>query len=69
MAKQLLLVRHAKSDWGNADLADFDRPLNKRGKENAPEMAERLLKKGFKAKFAIISIVDGYIMVFYDFAK
>jgi phosphohistidine phosphatase len=45
MAKQLLLIRHAKSDWGNADLRDFDRPLNKRGKANAPEMAERLVKQ------------------------
>ncbi|RZL32579.1 MAG: histidine phosphatase family protein, partial [Pedobacter sp.] len=34
MAKQLLLVRHGKSDWANLDLKDFDRPLNKRGKEN-----------------------------------
>lgn len=48
MAKQLLLVRHGKSDWGNLDLKDFDRPLNKRGKENAPEMAERLINRGFK---------------------
>ncbi|WP_343524227.1 histidine phosphatase family protein [Pedobacter sp.] len=47
MAKQLLLVRHGKSDWGNLDLKDFDRPLNKRGKENAPEMAERLINRGF----------------------
>jgi len=47
MAKQLLLVRHGKSDWGNTDLKDFDRPLNKRGKENAPEMAERLIKRRF----------------------
>jgi len=47
MAKQLLLVRHGKSDWGNTDLKDFDRPLNRRGKENAPEMAERLINRGF----------------------
>lgn len=45
MAKRLLLIRHAKSDWGNSDLRDFDRPLNKRGKANAPEMAERLVKQ------------------------
>lgn len=45
MAKQLLLIRHAKSDWGNANLRDFDRPLNKRGKKNAPEMAERMIKR------------------------
>ncbi|WP_231460112.1 histidine phosphatase family protein [Pedobacter sp. Leaf132] len=55
MAKQLLLVRHGKSDWGNLDLKDFDRPLNKRGKENVPEMAERLLKKGFKFDLIVSS--------------
>lgn len=45
MPKYLLLVRHGKSDWSHANLTDFDRPLNKRGKENAPEMAERLLQR------------------------
>ncbi len=45
MAKRLILIRHAKSDWGNSDLRDFDRPLNKRGKTNAPEMAERLVNQ------------------------
>jgi len=55
MAKQLLLVRHGKSDWGNLDLKDFDRPLNKRGKENAPEMAERLLSKSFKFDLIVSS--------------
>ena len=55
MAKQLLLVRHGKSDWGNADLTDFDRPLNKRGKENAPEMAERLTNRGFKFDLMVSS--------------
>ena len=43
--KNLILVRHAKSDWGNASLSDFDRPLNERGKRDAPEMAERLKSK------------------------
>jgi phosphohistidine phosphatase len=45
MAKRLLLIRHAKSDWGNPSLKDFDRPLNKRGHANAPEMAQRLAKQ------------------------
>ncbi|WP_316804515.1 SixA phosphatase family protein [Pedobacter nototheniae] len=53
--KQLLLVRHGKSDWGTAAQTDFDRPLNKRGKENAPEMAERLLKRGFKFDLMVSS--------------
>ena len=43
--KQLLLIRHAKSDWGDFTIPDFDRPLNDRGKKNAPEMAQRLLLK------------------------
>ena len=43
--KTLLLVRHAKSDWGNPALEDFDRPLNERGKRDAPAMARRLLDK------------------------
>ena len=43
---QLILVRHAKSDWGNPGLADHDRPLNQRGQANAPMMADRLLAAG-----------------------
>lgn len=43
--KQLLLIRHAKSDWNNAGLSDFDRPLNERGKKDAPVMAQRLRDK------------------------
>ncbi len=45
MPKQLLLVRHAKSDWDDRKLSDFKRPLNSRGEKNAPEMARRLLDK------------------------
>jgi phosphohistidine phosphatase len=40
--KTLLLLRHAKSDWSHADLADHDRPLNKRGKRDAPRMGQLL---------------------------
>lgn len=43
--KHLLLLRHAKSSWGDETLADFDRPLNKRGKRDAPEMGKRLAKR------------------------
>src|SRR5690349_9793579 len=43
--KTILLVRHAKSSWENFSVTDEERPLNDRGKKNAPEMAKRLLKK------------------------
>lgn len=32
----LLLMRHAKSDWGDETLSDHDRPLNRRGRNDAP---------------------------------
>ena len=44
--KRLFLVRHAKSSWKDMNLDDFDRPLSKRGKENAPLMGKRLKKRG-----------------------
>ena len=40
--KVLYLLRHAKSSWKDPHLADHDRPLNKRGTRDAPEMARRL---------------------------
>ena len=43
---QLTLIRHAKSSWKNPDLTDFDRPLNKRGKKNAPLMGKIIAKRG-----------------------
>jgi phosphohistidine phosphatase len=46
--KTLLLIRHAKSDWSTPSLGDIDRPLNERGKRDAPEMAQRLLNQKIK---------------------
>jgi len=43
--KTLLLVRHAKSSWEEPGVQDIDRPLNERGKQDAPEMAKRLKDK------------------------
>ncbi|MDA3908665.1 MAG: histidine phosphatase family protein [Sulfurimonas sp.] len=43
--KKLFVIRHAKSSWKDMTLSDFNRPLNKRGSENAPLMGERLKKR------------------------
>lgn len=40
----LLLMRHAKSSWDDEGLADYDRPLNKRGQRTVPKMAAHLEK-------------------------
>ena len=45
--KTVLILRHAKSDWGSAGQADFDRPLAKRGLEDAPRMGEVLARFGW----------------------
>ena len=68
--KQLYLIRHAKSSWSQPGLDDFDRPLNKRGKKNAPFMAGRLSARGIfpqriissparRAKKTAIHIAEG----------
>lgn len=44
MGKELLIMRHAKSSWGNETLSDHDRPLNKRGLRDAPRMAQLLVE-------------------------
>ena len=43
--KTLYLIRHAKSSWDDPEQADHERPLNKRGKKDAPNMARRLKEK------------------------
>jgi len=40
--KTLLLIRHAKSSWNDSSLTDFERPLNERGKHDAPAMAKKI---------------------------
>lgn len=41
--KTIYFIRHAKSSWSHQDLDDHDRPLNSRGKRDAPVMAQRLV--------------------------
>lgn len=53
--KKLILVRHAKSGWDIPDLTDFERPLNARGEETAPQMASRLLNKDIVPQYIISS--------------
>ena len=53
--KTLYIVRHAKSSWKDTSLKDFDRPLNKRGKRNAPFMANILLETGVHPELILSS--------------
>lgn len=53
--RRLYLIRHAKSDWGDPDLSDFERPLNPRGNRAAPMMGTRLRERGVKLDAMICS--------------
>jgi phosphohistidine phosphatase len=53
--KTLTLVRHAKSSWKDSSLADRDRPLNKRGKRDAPEMGRRIVAAGIRPSLIVSS--------------
>lgn len=53
--KTLLLIRHAKSSWDQPGISDLDRPLNERGKKDAPEMAKRVKEKGIELDHLISS--------------
>ena len=43
--KELIIVRHAKSSWKDSSLDDRERPLNKRGERDAPEIGARLARR------------------------
>ncbi|MGN8551151.1 UNVERIFIED_CONTAM: histidine phosphatase family protein [Microbacterium sp. SLM126] len=45
---RLALVRHAKSDWDDPLLDDHDRPLNERGRADAPRMAQWYAESAFR---------------------
>ncbi|PPB80415.1 phosphohistidine phosphatase [Albidovulum inexpectatum] len=46
--KRLILTRHAKSSWDDPATADFDRPLNTRGRIAALELGEWLDSRGYE---------------------
>ena len=53
--RQLLLMRHAKSDWTDAVLEDHERPLNDRGRRDAPRMGRLLVAEGLMPDLVVCS--------------
>lgn len=53
--RTLFLVRHAKSSWDDPALPDKDRPLDARGKRDAPMMGKRLAKRDVKPDLILSS--------------
>ena len=46
MSHELIILRHAKSDWDSGASSDFDRPLSRRGKQDAPRVGRWLHEQG-----------------------
>lgn len=71
--KRLALLRHAKSDWGDATLNDLNRPLNERGWKAARRIGKELKHRNLRFDLVLASTaarvretIDG-IQEKYDF--
>ena len=53
--KYIFLLRHAKSSWDDFNLRDFDRPLSKRGFQDAPKMGKFLRKISYRPEYIVSS--------------
>lgn len=53
--KRLILMRHAKSSWDDARVPDHDRPLNERGRRDAPRIGAWLAARGLTPEAALVS--------------
>ncbi|MFC1689903.1 histidine phosphatase family protein [Pseudomonadota bacterium] len=55
MSRELLILRHAKSDWDSSARTDFDRPLAKRGRKDAPRVGRWLNEQGLVPDYVVSS--------------
>lgn len=56
--KTLLILRHAKSSWDHPELADHDRPLNRRGFRDAPRMGRLLARRDVVPELILTSTAN-----------
>lgn len=52
---ELLILRHAKSDWNTSARSDFERPLSKRGRRDAPRVGRFVAAKGLVPDYVVSS--------------
>ncbi|MEA3404800.1 MAG: histidine phosphatase family protein [Pseudomonadota bacterium] len=53
--RELILLRHAKSDWKDEGLADIDRPLSERGRKNASKMGKWIQQQNLTPNLILTS--------------
>lgn len=47
MKRRLIIMRHAKSAWNTAAQSDHERPLNSRGRRDAPHLGRLVRDRGY----------------------
>ena len=55
MDRRLIVMRHAKSSWSDPAATDHERPLNKRGRQDAPKVAARLVQMEWQPQWVLSS--------------
>jgi len=55
MPRHLLIMRHAKSAWDTDAATDFERPLSKRGRQDAPRIGAWMLDQDLKPDHVVSS--------------
>jgi phosphohistidine phosphatase SixA len=55
MKRRLIVMRHAKSSWKSDAPTDHARPLNKRGRRDAPRVGERLVQLDWRPQLILSS--------------
>ena len=55
MVRRLIVMRHAKSSWKDPNLDDHERPLNKRGRRDAPMVADAIFERGWIPELVLVS--------------
>tara|TARA_B100000686_G_C16701293_1_gene923573 strand:- start:649 stop:1110 length:462 start_codon:yes stop_codon:yes gene_type:complete len=55
MTRRLIVMRHAKSSWKDPNLDDHERPLNKRGRGDAPRIGDAISERGWLPELILVS--------------
>ena len=55
MVRRLVIMRHAKSSWKDQNLDDHERPLNSRGRRDAPIVADAIFDRGWIPELILVS--------------
>lgn len=67
--RELILVRHAKSDWKSESNQDFDRPLSSKGKKTAAKVGKWLSQEGLMPDQVLLSPALRTVQTFKRFCK